>query len=64
MQTALGEQLKSAGVDTDAAALHSIAVDLLRKNDLAPRRALKAFVDEVRDAKSLMTALHSRHNVR
>ena len=60
MRTALGEKLKSAGVDTDAALLNSIAVDLLRKNGLAPRRALNEFVNEVRDAKSLMTALHSR----
>lgn len=62
MRTALGSAMKAAGVDTDAALLHGIAVDLLRKNGLDARRSLEEFVDRVRDAGGLIAALHSRED--
>lgn len=58
-ETALSAALKNAGVDTDAALLHSIAIDLLRKHGLDPRKALGDFTGEVRDAGGLAVALHS-----
>ena len=58
--TAIASGMKRAGIDTDAALLHSIAVDLLRKNGLAPRRVLHPFVAEVRDAGGIMAALIDR----
>ena len=59
-ETAIASGMKRAGIDTDAALLHSIAVDLLRKHNLAPRRALPPFVEEVRDAGGIMAALIDR----
>lgn len=64
MQTALGSAMKAAGVDTDAALLHSIAVDLLRKNCLDARRSLEEFVDNIRDNGGLIAALHSREETK
>lgn len=60
--TILGDALKKAGVNTDAALLRAVAVDCLRKADLSPRRALAEFVSEVRDAGGMMAALHPKRD--
>src|ERR1019366_1999765 len=59
MKTLMAEQLVKAGVDTDAALLHSIAVDLLRKYHLHPRVALIPFMEEVTDAGGILAKLIS-----
>jgi hypothetical protein len=59
MKTLMAEQLAKAGVDTDAALLNRIAVDLLRKSLLAPRVALDPFMEEVKDAGGIMAKLIS-----
>lgn len=58
--TLIGDKLRRAGVDSNKALLHAIAVESLRKFDLSPRRAIASFVSEVRDAGGIMAALHTR----
>ena len=62
--TLMAEKLRSAGVDTDAALLNTIAVDLLRKHGGSFRDAVIPFVQEVRDAGGIMAALVSYETTR
>lgn len=57
MSTLLAERLKSAGVDTDAARLHEMAVRMLRRSGGDPARAADLSADIVRADAGLLLAL-------
>lgn len=57
LQTALAEAFKKAGGDPSAALLHGIAIDVLRKHERDPRKAVGSFTDEVRDSGGILIAL-------
>lgn len=57
MSTLLAERLKSAGVDTDAARLHELAVRMLRRSGGDPARAADMGADIVRADAGLLLAL-------
>ena len=59
-ETMMQKKMKMVGIDTDAAMLYSVAVELLRRYNMAARLALAPFVDAVRSEGGLMTALHTR----
>ena len=55
--TLFAQAMRDAGVDTNGARLHTLAVDCLRDNDVNPRLAINPFNAEIRAASGILISL-------